>query len=395
MNVLLLTAHDIAEYDDLRMLTDLGADVFSIGAYTDPANPASVLRPPLDVPAHPELAALCIEQREKHADDPMELWVEGQLHNVVDWAKADLHPDIIEWSDVIVCHHYLESWIVRQWSAIKHKRVIWRTCGQSNASLEETMAKLHDDGLQIIRYSPAEERAFRRLGTWAGQDALIRFGKYPTDYGPWIGDDLVVGNVTQNMAGRGEFCGLTYWLQATRGLPVKPAGLQSEALPGGIGALTYPEMIEYLRHVRTYLYTGTQPASYTLALIEAMMTGVPVVSMGPASWWVPDLFEAAAVDDEWPDHEMPPTIVPADSVFNDPQRANYALRLLLDNPAKAQTVSGNIRRRAIDLFDVAKVGPQWAAFLGLPVRVRVNVAVNVTHTLNGQEVVNVNERVIA
>ena len=39
MNVLLLTSHSIAEYDDLRMLTDLGYNVFSIGAYTDPRNP--------------------------------------------------------------------------------------------------------------------------------------------------------------------------------------------------------------------------------------------------------------------------------------------------------------------------------------------------------------------
>jgi hypothetical protein len=38
-----------------------------------------------------------------------------------------------------------------------------------------------------------------------------------------------------------------------------------------------------LRRARAYLYTGTQPASYTLGLIEAMMTGVPVVSIGP-SW---------------------------------------------------------------------------------------------------------------
>jgi glycosyltransferase involved in cell wall biosynthesis len=50
-------------------------------------------------------------------------------------------------------------------------------------------------------------------------------------------------------------------------------------------------MRAYLRKIRAYVYTGTQPASYTLGLIEAMMTGVPVVSIGPESMWVPDLFE--------------------------------------------------------------------------------------------------------
>jgi len=347
MNILLLTAHDIAEYDDLRMFTDIGHDVFSIGAYTDPPNTDSTLRPALDGPRHPELAARCIEQREKHADDPTQEWIEGQLHNIVDWAKADLHPDIIDWADVIICHHYLESWIVRQWPRIRHKRVIWRTCGQSNARLEESMAKLHDDGLQIVRYSPKEEVAFRRLGTWAGQDALIRFGKYPSDYGPWIGDDLVVGNVTQNMAGRGEFCGLSFWLNATQGLPVKPAGLDSEALPNGIGKLSYPKMVEYLKHIRAYLYTGTQPASYTLGLIEAMMTGVPVVSMGPESWWIPDLFEGPEIT----------------GLSADPPQAWAALAKILSDESYARVLSDTMRKRAIDLFGIETIAPQWQAFL--------------------------------
>jgi hypothetical protein len=51
-------------------------------------------------------------------------------------------------------------------------------------------------------------------------------------------------------------------------------------------------MRDYLRRIRAYLYTGTQPASYTLGLIEAMMTGVPVVSIGPDHMtWQRDLFE--------------------------------------------------------------------------------------------------------
>lgn len=347
MNIVLLTAHDIAEFDDLRMFTDMGHDVFSIGAYTDPQHPAAVLRPPLDVTAHPELAALCVVQREKHADDPMEVEIAGQRQKVIDWAKADLHPDIIDWADVIIVHHYLESWVVRQWDRIRRKRVIWRTCGQSNALLEETMAILRRDGLQIVRYSPREELAFRRLGVFAGQDAFIRFGKYPSDYGPWNGEDLHVGNVTQNMAGRGEFCGLYFWLAATRGLPVKPAGLQSEALPGGLGALTYDEMLAYLRNIRCYLYTGTQPASYTLALIEAMLSGVPVVSMPGDEWWMPDLFEG-------------PDIVGRSA--GPGQTAAWLDGYLRDIDLARE--HGEIgRQKAIALFGIDTIAPQWQAFL--------------------------------
>ncbi len=368
MNILLLLSHDIAEYDDLRMLSDLGYDVFSIGAYTDPPNTPSTARPPLDIPAHPDLAARCEEQREKHRDDPMQVFTSGQTHNIIDWAKADLHQDVIDWADVIICHHYLESWIVRQWDRLREKRVIWRTCGQSNAFLEETMGELHKDGLQIVRYSPAEERAFSRLGVYAGADTLIRFGKYPSDYGPWIGDDLHVGNITQNMAGRGEFCGYPFWLRATQGLPVKPAGIDSDGwmdngiprpgVPGGIGALSYPDMLDYLRHIRTYLYTGTQPASYTLALIEAMLSGVPIVSMPSDEWWIPDLFEG-------------PELV---EMSGGPNATRSWLAQFIADEDKARAHGDMLRQKAVDLFGIEKIGRQWLDLLGSPVTVTYDKA---------------------
>jgi glycosyltransferase involved in cell wall biosynthesis len=352
VKILLLTAHDIAEYDDLRMLTDMGHDVFSIGAYTNPATPASVMRPALDVPAHPELEQACIAQRERHAEDGDRVQVGREVLPVIDWAKADLAQEIVDWADVIICHHYLESWIVAQWPRLRDKRVIWRTCGQSDARLEEVMAELRPE-LQIIRYSPAEARAFTRMGVFAGEDALIRFGKYPGDYGPWIGDEKVVGNVTQNMAGRGQFCGLDWYLAATAGLPVKPAGLQSEVLPGGTGALSYADMLEYLRDIRAYAYTGTQPAPYTLGLLEAMMTGVPIVSIGPEYMWVPDLFEG---------HEL------TDCGADDPRRARAMLETLLDNDELAADLGAEQRARATELFGIETVSAQWADFLGAPVR---------------------------
>jgi hypothetical protein len=352
MNVLLLTSHSIAEYDDLRMLTDLGYLVFSIGAYTNPWTPTDDKRPPLrHAPSYPYLAACCENVRRENGDPGPN----------IDWAKARLHPDIIDWADVIIVHHFPERWIGGQWSAIKHKRVIWRTCGQSSpdGSLERYMATFRSEGMEIVRYSPRE----RSLPNFAGEDALIRFGKYPADYGPWGGEVETVGNVTQNMAQRGNACGYGFWLQATDGLPTMPAGPGSEALEGGIGSLPYDAMLRYLRALRAYLYTGTQPASYTLGLMEAMLSGVPVVSIGAQAFGLPDLFEAATRDD-LPLGDKPDSIVAWDSCFDDPQDAKRALRTLLDYPDKAATISAMQRQRAIDLFGIETVGPQWKAFLG-------------------------------
>lgn len=335
MNLLLLLSHSIEEYDQLKLLTDLGYDAFSIGAYTNPAEPGDDKRPPIpNAPYHPELVALCNQQREKHAGESTD--------QVIDWAKGDLHPDLIDWADAIIIHHFPQPWLIAQWPRLKGKRVIWRTVGQSNPQLEAAMAPLHRQGLQIVRYSPAEKRAFERMGCFAGEDALIRFYKDPAEWYGWTGEDPVVGNITQNMADRGEFCGYAFWLEATKGLPTKPAGPGSEKLPGGIGPLGYDEMREYLRRIGVYLYTGTQPASYTLGLIEAMMTGVPVVSIGPEHMWIPDLFEG---------HEIAPLI------------EMKALRMLLENEDFREFESGICQRIAVNLFGVETVGAQWKAFL--------------------------------
>jgi hypothetical protein len=261
-----------------------------------------------------------------------------------------LHPDIIDWADAIIVHHFVDRWIGEQWPRISHKRVIWRTCGQSNPDLEHYMGGF--DGLQIVRYSPAEERFFGDQGSFAGQDALIRFGKYPSDYGRWTGVDAVIGNVTQNMAQRGDATGYWFWQEATRGLPTEAAGPGSEEL-GGIGELPYEQMLDYLRRTRAYLYTGTRPASYTLGIMEALLTGTPTVSIGPRAWG--EDWGGAALFES---HEL------ARPGFDDPQQAHDTLVSLLTDTTLAQELSTSQRDFAQATFGINVVGPQWKAFLG-------------------------------
>lgn len=284
MNVLLITAHSIAAYDDVRMLTDLGYDVFNLDGYIDPAHPHVDLRPALpDAPRHPELMAVV---------DGL-----GTKDNLTA-AKERIPDALLDWADVAIYHHYLPQWMEPNYARLKAAgvRVIWRTCGQSDFALEDRMAWYRAQGLTVVRYSPAEQRFFAGSGHWAGQDALIRFGKTLADFPAWEGTPLdvepYVANVTQDMAGRGEHCGLTFWIRATAGLSSMPAGPKSQELPGGIGPLTHDSMLAYLAHAGAYLYTGTVPTSYTLGLMEALLVGVPVVSISGDAWMGPGrLFE--------------------------------------------------------------------------------------------------------
>ena len=343
MNILLLASHAVAEYDDLRMFSDLGYDVFAPGGYETPSRSGEGIRPALpDAPHHPELVAKLHETRDSFRSPP------GPK---IDWAKAHLHGDIIDWADAIIVHHFPEQWIAGQWNRIGHKRVIWRTCGQSNPDLEDYLASFRPK-LQVVRYSPAERRYFEGIGHWAGQDALIRFGKYPDDYGPWDGGNVVVGNVTQHMKQRGDSTGYGAWLAATDGLAASPAGEGSEEMPGGLGKLDYYDMLDYLSGLRAYLYTGTTPASYTLGLIEAMLSGVPTLSIGTRDWHGPaDLFEGPEITQFWADG---------------PEAAQISLRSLLEDRDRAEYVGRMARARAVHLFDVAKIGQQWVEFLGAP-----------------------------
>lgn len=349
MNVLLLASHAVAEYDDIRMFTDLGYDVFCPGGYQDPTLGTEGIRPGIpNAPIHADLIEACEKVRAEMGDPGPN----------IDWAKAHIPDAVLDWADVIICHHFPYQWLYLQFNRIRHKRVIWRTCGQSDVQTEAVMAALRPR-LQIVRYSPKEQTYFESQDSFAGVDALIRFGKYPADYEPWTGELEVVGNVTQHMKQRGDACGYDFWEAATDGLPVAPAGPGSEEMRDGVGRLDYCAMLRYLRSIRVYLYTGTRPASYTLGLIEAMMTGTPVVAMGHSLFDPEGLYEG--------DELLGWDGDPRDSVSRSfAQIAENTKTLLADTLAdrggRNAYHSADMLERA-RIFDVAVVGPQWQEFL--------------------------------
>jgi hypothetical protein len=344
--IALLLAHAIEQYDQTKLLTELGYDVFG---FNDPTQPFEDKRPGLpDAPVHQDLLDACHAKRVEHDNITTAQWPQYP----VDWAKADLPQGVLDWADVIICHHFEHTWIVPQWERLKAsgKRVIWRTVGQSVDGNERMMAPLHKEGMEIVRYSPKE----RNIPNYAGEDALIRFYKDPAEWYGWTGRLPTIINITQNLAQRDPYTNWGFWELATKGMRRMPLGPGSEAI-GGSGTLTYDEMKGWLRGARAYLYTGTQPASYTLGLIEAMMTGIPVVSIGPEMMQVfpfgPELFEGQEIVCETP---------------TDLETTRARLKLLLDSSITASDRSTAIRKRAIELFGKERIGHEWASYLGAP-----------------------------
>jgi hypothetical protein len=344
--VLLALSHSIEEHDQLKLLSGLGYEVASIGGYINPAHPHDPKRPALpEVPYFPEV--------QKAVDDL------GMPDNL--GAAQERIPDaILDWlgdDGIIVFHHYLDR-LYKQWPRIRDwktgaRRVIWRSVGQSVQGNELTAVPFRKEGLERVAYSPKEAN----IPGYSGHDALIRFYGDPQEWCGWTGEKRYVLNITQHLRQRDPYTNWRYWDQATNGLPTMPAGPGSEQI-GGPGELSYEEMRQSLREARCYLYTGTQPASYTLGLIEAMMTGIPVVSIGPAWMGVfpygPDLFEGHELATDGGDH------------LNDPAVAHRFLKGYLEDPSYARAASVLTRDTAIKTFGKDTIAAQWRAFLGAP-----------------------------
>jgi hypothetical protein len=348
--VLLCLSHSIEEHDQLRLLAGLGYEVASIGGYIDPRHPHDPKRPALDIPFYPEV---------KDAVD-----TQGVADNL--GAAQEHIPDaILDWlgkDGILIYHHYLER-LWGQWGHLARwrkagGRVIWRTVGQSVTNNERQAAPFCLDGLEIVRYSPKE----RNIPGFAGEDALIRFYKDPAEWQGWTGEKAYVLNITQHLRQREPYTNWGFWEMATKGLPRMPAGPGSEVIEGP-GEMSFEIMQQSLREARVYLYTGTQPASYTLGLIEAMMTGMPVVSIGPA--WMrlfpygPALFEGG--DLVAFEHALQGRV---NDGFNKPDAAHDALRFFLEECDAAKDVGQRMRERAVELFGMDTIGAQWQAYLG-------------------------------
>jgi glycosyltransferase involved in cell wall biosynthesis len=336
MKIHYLSCHAILEYDEVKLLTDLGYEVYSNGVYRDPRGAYNLPRP--GIPNMP------FDQKffDLTANHP----------------KTDLPPELIEPYDTFIFMGGLHNQpLISNWDKIKHKRVILRTIGQSTTSDEASVKKMRAEGLQIIRYSPKE----KNIPGYQGSDALIRFYKDPEEFEGWIGDDRRPVNFTQSLKGRRDACRydeVMGSLVGFQGAKVYGSGNDDLGKFNG-GEVPYEQMKLIMRHARAFIYTGSWPASYTLSPIEAMMTGMPIVTISKRiayanSFEKFDYFEM----DEIIQNKVNGFV--CDSIGE----MRQAVEQLIANDALAKEISINARKTAVELFDKQKIAKQWKEFLG-------------------------------
>lgn len=323
-----------SNFDEVKLLTELGYEVYANGCYRDPKGAYTLPRP--GIPGAP-FSQEFFDLTAKHP-------------------KTNLPPALIDPYDVfIIMSGENEQPLFSNWEKIKHKRVIWRGIGQNKPGQELLLKKLFDEGLEIIRYSPKE----RLYQNFAGETALIRFYKDPDEYNGWVGDQEKVINFTQSLKGRGDFVHYNEIMGAIAGFDSKVYGSGNSDLGAWNGGEVPYEMTkELMRHSRVYVYGGTWPACYTLSIIEAMMTGMPVVAISKRLAHLPqyEQFDFYEVDEIIEDGENG---FVCDTVGEMRER----VELLLKDYDLAKKISKKARETAIKVWGKDKIAKQWDELL--------------------------------
>jgi hypothetical protein len=327
LNLLYLSVHSIAEYEELKLFSELGITCISQGTYNDPSKlGADAARPKLDLPYFPDLNPLAKLE-----------WV----------TRVDPIPEpLVDWADVILSHGF-EGWFPVNWERIRRKHVVFRCNGQSVPHTESVLGRFRPQGLKVVRYSPLE----RFIPGYCGEDALIRFYKDESEYKDWNGAKGEVVTVAQSIRQREAACKFSVFDAATQGFPRTVYGTGNEDL-GGLwgGRLGYEQIKAVYRDNRAYLYTGTAPAQYTMNFMEAWMTGIPVVAAGG---------QLMGYNIETPyliEHGVDGYVCSSVSGMRE------CVGRLLSSPDKAAEIGKAGRESAIRYFSYPKAREQWRRF---------------------------------
>jgi glycosyltransferase involved in cell wall biosynthesis len=336
LKLLYISCHPTLEHDEIQIFHKLGFHVFSIGHYINPTVPIGSTRASLaidvDVDLFYKFYAL-------HPD--IQATTDGVYR---------LHSDFTKEFDIIVVPHFRDNFLIN-WNDMKHKLCIWRSIGINPDYSERELTRLKQAGLKIVRMSPKE----RLNKDYAGEDSVIRFPINPIDFRGWTGYFDWVLTLNKRMAKRPEECQWRIYEEVTKGFRCRLIGLDNEDISYAINNVPYKDTLSYLRDSAVYFSTCTRPAPTTYSFMEALMIGIPVVTVGPIIGDSPYhrgtfenyCFIENGVNGFWSDntHEL----------------RSY-IKTLLDDKKLAQSISYEGRQTAIKHFSPNIIERQWKDF---------------------------------
>ena len=125
------------------------------------------------------------------------------------------------------------------------------------------------------------------------------------------------------------------------------------------GEMPFEELKKIMRNARAYVYAGTFPASYTLSIMEAMMTGIPVIAISKRIAEISDAYQKLDF------YEVSDIITNGSNGFiaDSIDQFHQYIDLLINNKILADQISANGRKTAIEYWGKEKIKEQWRVFL--------------------------------
>ena len=339
--------HASLEYDDLDMLSAMGIDWFSTGVYLEPNSPLQSLvsRDSFLRVANPKWVKLFRDA------NPSYIPFENALVNIP--------KELVEEFDIIWVTHTFPN-LENNWEVLKSKPVIWRTYNQQDVSWEVKAKTLRDKGLKIVRMGETESN---RL-TFAGQDAVIRAYVDSAKFSDWKGSRRKIltyhNRFEQRLKRSLNGCPQAY-LKVRGSLQPHLFELYGFGNPSNgfsHGSLSYDSQVERYKQCSIYLSLNSESAVYTNSFMEALMTGIPVVTFGSKLSNVqnPELKNS---------YEVPSLVENGKEaiVSDDLDFIAEEIGKLLESKNYREKIGRAGRERALQLFDKNRIMRQWSDFL--------------------------------
>lgn len=160
----------------------------------------------------------------------------------------------------------------------------------------------------------------------------------PDEFYPWEGQERRVLSVVNHFAERDQVCGFNLWRKLTRGLSTKVIGYGNPGLDGP--TKDFDELKREYSLNRVYFHTTISDSC--LAMREAMMTGMPIVTH----------LEEVPFENEV-------EIFKSENL----RKMREYLELCLDHPGDVKGIAEAGKKKALQLYDINKFTQRWEKLL--------------------------------
>jgi hypothetical protein len=145
--------------------------------------------------------------------------------------------------------------------------------------------------------------------------------------------------VIDNLNGRGRRLGIDLFLEARKHIPLDLIGMNTQEL-GGLGEILHPQFPEFLKQYR-FFFNPIRYTSLDLAVLEAMLIGMPVVGMATTEM-------ATVIKNDFSGY-----------VHTDPLYLIGKMRRLLEDRSLATRIGSEGKKVAKERFNIERFILDW------------------------------------